>query len=398
MHSKFLSGAVLFASISPLVSAIAIKGAMIDRRSPVSNSLSSPLDLEERGLSFCEPIKIIVEILKVQKATAFCSSYLKIQTVSIPATRVVQTYTTTTATVEETITAVVTAATDVLTFAETEVIATLPTIVATDTFIVDSTTTVFSTPAAKTVTTTTYTTAAAAKRDVEAEKRNTKIPPFVAAFAPSVVSKACSCLGLPTPTVTITATSVKPNTIQTQTTKTETNTKYVTITVSTTETAKVTTYSPTTSTVTSTNVVTQTSVLPEPTVTSTKTLAFRPQCTSLLAKSRLVQYVVTPGRRAAYSPVNEPRLPGDGASEYTHSLCCELAYEIKDVLFSAVLSEREGQWTCRRYYAYDSAPSGVSEQCPKGRPSGEYPGPRVGTYELYKSNIVGPCLGYDGAI
>ncbi|KAF3193517.1 hypothetical protein TWF225_010256 [Orbilia oligospora] len=396
MHSKFLSGAVLFAGISPLASAIVIKGAMIDRRSPVSNSLSSPL--EERGLSFCEPIKKIVDLLKVQQATAFCSSYLKIGTVSIPATQVVQTYTTTTATVEETITAIVTAATDVLTFAETEVIATLPTIVATDTLVVDSTTTVFSTPPAKTVTTTTYTTAAAAKRDVEAEKRNIKVPPFIGGFAPSVISKACSCLELPTPTVTVTATSVNSNTVQTQTTKTKTNTKYITVTVSTTETAKVTTYSPTTATVTSTNVVTETSVLPEQTITSTKTLAFRPQCTSLLAKSRLVQYVVTPGRRAAYSPINEPRLPGDGASEYTHSLCCEMAYEIKDVLFSAVLNERDGLWTCRRYYSYDTAPSGASEQCPKGRPSGEYTGPRVGAYELYKSNIVGPCLGFDGAL
>ncbi|RVD88089.1 uncharacterized protein DFL_002287 [Arthrobotrys flagrans] len=370
-----------------------IKGAMIDRRGLVSNSVSSLL--EERGLSFCEPIQKIVSLLKVQQATAFCSSYLNIQTISIPATQVVQTYVTTTATVEETVTATVTAATDVLTFAETEVIATLPTTVATNTFVVDSTTTVFSTPAAKTVTTTTYTTAVAAKRDVDLEKRNLKLPPYIAGFAPTVISKACSCLELPTPTVTVTATSVNPNTIQTQITKTETNTKYVTLTVSTTDTAKITTYTPVTSTLTSTNVVTTTSVLPEETLTRTETLAFRPQCTGLLAKSKLVEYIVSPGRRAGYTPTGEPELPGDGASEYTHSLCCEMAYEMKDCLFAAVLSKNGGPWICRRYWAADAAPSGVSEQCPNGRAGGDYIGPRVGTYEIYRSNIVGPCLGYD---
>ncbi|KAK6506916.1 hypothetical protein TWF481_005374 [Arthrobotrys musiformis] len=384
---------MLFASISPLASAIVIKGAMIDRNPPILNPLSSP-DLEERGLSFCEPIQKVVSLLKVQQATAFCSSYLNIQTVSVPATQVVQTYLTTTATIDETVTQTVTAATDVLTFAETQVIATLPTTVATSTLVVASTTTVFSTPPAKTVTTTTYTTAFAAKRDMEIEARNIQIPPFIAGFAPPAISKACSCLELPTPTITVTSTSVNPNTIQTQTTKTETNTKYVTVTVSTTNTAKITTYTPVTSTFTSTNVVTTTSVLPEETVTRTKSTPFRPECTSLLAKSKLVQYIVTPGRRAAYSPLNEPKVPGDASSEYTQSLCCEMAYTVTDCLSAAVLPDNAGGWICRRYYAYDAAPSGVSELCPKGRPAGDSIGPRVGAYELYKSNIVGPCLGY----
>ncbi|KAK6350685.1 hypothetical protein TWF718_003871 [Orbilia javanica] len=396
MHSKLLSGIAFFASIGHLTSALVIQTAMVDRWALISTSFPSPV--EKRGVSFCEPIQKIVNVLKIQKARAFCNSYLNIQAKSIQTTQMVQAYTTTTATVEDTLTTTVTAATEVLTLDEKEVVATLPTAVATEIIITDSTTTIFSTPPAATVTTTVYTTAVAAKQAIEVDKWAPQLPLFIADFAPTIVSKACACLELPTPTVTVTTTSTNSNLIQTQITKNITNTKYVTLTVTATETTKFTTYTPITSTVTSANIVTTTSVLPEPTVTITKTMAFRPQCTSLLAQSRLVKSFLTPGRRPAYRPSSAPVLPGDGDSEYTHSLCCEMAYETKDVLFATVLSENGGPWVCRLYYSFDIAPSGVSERCPKGRPSGDSVGLRVGTYEPFGSNIIGPCLGYDGPL
>ncbi|MCJ1244660.1 hypothetical protein MMC30_001859 [Trapelia coarctata] len=135
---------------------------------------SSPISdtgLIERHLpaSVCKEVVIIVNVLKLYKATPFCSSFLHISTATT--TSVVTTTSTTQLTTGTTTTSYV--------------------------FLPGNP----PAPSAK------------HRRSVELEapeeeKRNLEgLPSYIAAFASSAISKACSCLSLPTPTTTVTSTS-----------------------------------------------------------------------------------------------------------------------------------------------------------------------------------------------
>ncbi|KAF3939574.1 hypothetical protein ABW19_dt0201026 [Dactylella cylindrospora] len=333
MHLAFLSSIGLLVAGSPLVWSSALPTVLIDHSPPSSFEISP---LQERDIPVCSAIKAFVSLLKANKATPFCSEFLNIQTVSIPFTETTQAYTTSTSTIETTVTTTVAAATEVLSLQETRVVLTLPTTVVTSTIPAQYLSTIYVTPTPVVVTSTQYYTSTAVKaRDVELDERGVNIPLFLRGFAGSAISKGCSCLDIPTPSVTFTATATQSHTIQTQITEIKTNTHYVTVTTRTTATVPATSYAPVTALTTSTSTVFTTSTLPASTITSTFSIPFRPQCTGLLAKKKLVQWVATNGRRGAYSPRNDFALPGNGADEITHSICCESAYKTPDALYFA---------------------------------------------------------------
>jgi hypothetical protein len=145
--------------------------------------------------------------------------------------------------------------------------------IASDT-ITGSTTTV--TPTVNVVSYITATTPPAKRRrlahDDEIAGRGIHIPPFVAAFASTAISDACSCLDLPTPTVTSVVTATTPTTTPVSTTITNTQT-FLTSTVTTTLSIIPTdTVDLAASTSTDSITVTYTSTAPAATVTTTKTL------------------------------------------------------------------------------------------------------------------------------
>ncbi|KAK6362077.1 hypothetical protein TWF730_005775 [Orbilia blumenaviensis] len=400
MRSLTLPGAIIVASMGSLASGMVINAARIDH-SPLVSDLF-PLDLEERGLPVCGSIQNFVDVLKINKATAFCSSFLDIKTVSVPATQVIDTYVTATATVTETVTKTTTDATEIISFTESATVtaATTKTIFTHDIEL----TTVYITQAPYTVRrdATTYTTPLPAKRSVDAEKESVKLPPFVAGFASRAISKACFCLELPTPTVTVTSTSVRSNTIQTQITKTETDIKHETLTIRTTDTKALTHWSPTvTTTVTSTtSTVPIVAYLPRSTITTTvtTTLAFRPQCTGILEKPKLHKQIFLEGNRGiAWFAEGDLQVPD--TSEYSHGICCESGYSSANVAYVSITRTGDQSWTCRRYFPISrlfGAPT--TEQCPFGRGSRDQALGRHGTYADGISYIVGPCLGVDAPV
>jgi hypothetical protein len=102
--------------------------------------------------------------------------------------------------------------------------------------------------------------------------RDIHIPSFVAAFASTAISDACSCLDLPTPTVTSVVTATTPTTTPVSTTITDTQT-FLTSTVTTTL-SVIPTDAVDLAATTSTDsiTVTYTSTAPATTVVTTKTL------------------------------------------------------------------------------------------------------------------------------
>ena len=157
--------------------------ALATNASPVQ-----PGDLETRNLTptQCSKVYVIIEVLKLQKATSFCSSFLSIEPATSTST-VLVTFTT-----SEVKTATITAATA-------------------------STSIIFAPgnpPAAKPkerreiAAIEERAAAPDPKPAAEAKAHTPTIPPYITAYATSAISSACQCLNLPTPTTTVTTSSV----------------------------------------------------------------------------------------------------------------------------------------------------------------------------------------------
>ncbi|KAI9805257.1 MAG: hypothetical protein M1833_005710 [Piccolia ochrophora] len=188
----------------------------------------------------CAGVNTIVSILKLYKATPFCSSFISITpvtktqtstaglsatttitTTQVTAPSVVETRTiteTVLSTIDKTeslVTTVVTTqatATSTQTDVTTVLTATSTTTQATTTTVAASTTT---TVPADPATTTVYTNAPVRRDVVDLRARAVSVPTFVSKFASSAISNACSCLSLSTPTTTkgVTVTSGVTGTI-----------------------------------------------------------------------------------------------------------------------------------------------------------------------------------------
>ncbi|EGX53113.1 hypothetical protein AOL_s00007g62 [Orbilia oligospora ATCC 24927] len=358
-------------------------------------ALASPISLQKRAPEYCSSggISRLGSLLDVNSATAFCSEYLAIPTVTIPATETLQTYTTVTSTIDQYEATTQTISTQTLWATISTTVATVPTTVATSVSTSVSISTFTVTPARVTIATTAWYTAGVAKRDeAEVVKRAAETPAFVKGFAPHAISSACSCLDVPSPSVTATETVYNPNTINTQVTKTITNTVHATLTLSSTSTVRLTSYVPITkiSTYISTTITTITTATP--TFTSTISSAFRPQCTAILSRPKLFT-AIQPLRSWSY-PFATTGIPNGGLNEPTFGQCCELCYRTPDCGQYYTYQARPGDWRCQIIYSYGAVPQGVSAQCPNGRVVGEGVSGPAAWVAGNQARGIGPCYGY----
>ncbi|KAK6339929.1 hypothetical protein TWF718_009318 [Orbilia javanica] len=358
-------------------------------------AIASPISLQKRAPEYCISggFSRYAALFSVNSATAFCSEFLAIPTITVSATETLQTYTTVTTTVDQYEATTQTVSTQTLWTTISTTVATAPTTVATSvtTSVRVSTSTV--TPATVTTTITAWYTLGVAKRGEPAAKRAAETPNFVYGVAPIAVSSACSCLEIPTPSVTVTETAYNPNTINTQVTKTITNTVHATLTVSSTSTVRLTSYVPITSISTYISNTITTVTAATPTFTSTISSAFRPQCTAILSRPKL--YTAIQPRRSWSYPFATTGIPNGGLNEQTFSQCCELCYRTPDCGQYYTFQRTPNDWQCQIIYSYNTVSSGVSAQCPKGRVDGEgVTGPAVWTASN-QARGIGPCYGYD---
>ncbi|EGX43153.1 hypothetical protein AOL_s00215g762 [Orbilia oligospora ATCC 24927] len=352
--------------------------------------------ISKRGsnTNVCKDVQLVVSILKLNKATPFCSTFLGIKTQTVPTTKVSTVLTTTTLTESAYATITETAKTEVLTFTNTVTDATVPTTVATE--IIPSTTvlTVTVTPNPSIIYTTTYTTpAGVARRSIAVEERgvNFVLPPFVTQYASSAISKACNCLSLTTPTTTSTVQVVQTSTVISTVTKTHTNTIPVTLTLSTTEIAKATAFDPKTITSTSTTTSYFTTTLPRVTTTQTVSLPFKtPYCVNILKEKKLVYYGNLVVART-YAGLGNPSVP---RGEEGLSMCCQICYNTPDCSLWNYFDSANGAF-CELVGGYTALETGVSTTCPKGiSPASTVSGTgtdRVNTDAGYYSSGIGPC-------
>ncbi|KAF3937489.1 hypothetical protein ABW19_dt0200244 [Dactylella cylindrospora] len=331
----------------------------------------SPLERRAPSAQVCKNVQIIVSILKLYKATPFCSSFLQIPTQTAFSTEVIPTTTTQTENTVVYTTVTIVAATNTASFEETETIATLPTVV--ETSVVPSVSVIVSTvtPPPVSVTTTVYTTVAA-KRDVEVhevEERGIKIPSFVAAFASSAISQACSCLSIPTPSVTRTITEYASNTAVTILTASSTDTALSTTETSVTSTIFTTLYVPTTTFTTSVSVSTSITTIATPTVTVTVNKPLPSACTNILSGNKLYTQGA-PGRNIEFD-TSENRRYFPERTEFTLGQCCAFIYESVPNASVFFFSDRGASAGAARYYCFaylNNTPlsTGISAQCPLG--------------------------------
>ncbi|KAK6352126.1 hypothetical protein TWF730_008957 [Orbilia blumenaviensis] len=358
-------------------------------------TFASPIALEKRAPEYCNSggISRLASLLDSNSATAFCSQYLAIPTITVPATQTLESYTTVTATVDEYEATTQTVSTETLLFTVTTVVATVPTTVATSVQTSTSISTSTVTPDRVTITTTVWYTAGVQKREVGLEKRDIEVPGYIRGFASAVVSSACKCLDIPSPSVTATETVYNPNTINTQVTKTVTNIVHATLTVSSTSTVRQTSYVPVTSISTYVSTTITTITAATPTFTSTISSAFRPQCTAILSRPKLYT-AIQPRRSWAYPFATTP-IPNGGLNEYTFSQCCEFCYKATDCGQFYTYQASPGDWRCQIIFSYDTVTTGVSAQCPKGRVEGEGVSGQAVWAPGNQARGIGPCYGYN---
>ncbi|KAI9835499.1 MAG: hypothetical protein M1837_003773 [Sclerophora amabilis] len=226
----------------------------------------------------CSGVNTIVSVLKLNKATPFCSSFISITpvtktqtstaglsatttviTTQVTAPRIVNTVTVTDTvptTVEKTATSFTTIITTSATATSVQTdVTTLRTGTSTTTQITTTTvaSSVTTTVAASPATTTVYTRGPLRRDDGNLQGRAVSIPPYVSKFASSALSNACSCLSLTTPTTTKAVTVTNGETV------TVTATSLVSSPVSATETVTATVTSPVTSNIVT--IITETSVV-----------------------------------------------------------------------------------------------------------------------------------------
>ncbi|KAK6350546.1 hypothetical protein TWF718_003736 [Orbilia javanica] len=380
---KFLEalGAVAVC-IAPLVSA-----------GPISHSWDI-IAKRSTNANVCKDVQLVVSILKLNKATPFCSTFLGIKTQTVPTTKVSTALATTTVTENVYATTTQTVKTEVLTFTNTVTDATLLTTVATEVVPVTTVVTVTVTPAPSIIYTTTYTTpAGVARRSAAVEERgiNFVLPPFVTQYASSAISKACSCLSLTTPTATSTVQVVETSTATSTVTETHINTIPATLTLRTTEVALATAFDPQTVTTTSTATVYSTTTLPIVTTTQTVAIPFKtPYCVNILKEKKLVYYgyLVVARQYSGIGYVDVPK------GEEGLSTCCQLCYNSIDCSLWNYFDRSSGA-KCELVGAYNYLDTGVSATCPKGiSPASVVNGEgtdRVSTDSGYYSSGIGPC-------
>ncbi|KAF3932347.1 hypothetical protein ABW20_dc0103085 [Dactylellina cionopaga] len=350
--------------------------------------------LEARNVDVCKSINGLVNLLKLEKATPFCSSFLGIKTSTVVETVATTIYPYITREETDTVTATVVDRTIVETFSTTEIVRTLPTVV--DTSIVLSTafTTKTLTPNIVTITTTVYTTPVAVprKRDLsgfEISKRDIRLPAYIAGFASSAVSKACSCLSILTPVKTVTSTSTVPSTIYTTQTETETATSLIATTVSTTETILTTDYVPTTTITTSVTTITTTETAATPTQTVTVRVPIPSACQNLLGNLYNTVTYNGPSGGPAGSNLGAPSYNTGG--ETGASGCCTLCWnDINCGLFlNRALFTGSTTFQCVLYRNTAKSNNGVSVTCPNGLGGGNPSGNSVSGFSGFGK---GPCL------
>ncbi|KAK6517424.1 hypothetical protein TWF281_004081 [Arthrobotrys megalospora] len=380
---KLLSAFSAAACIAPLAFA-----------KPVPDSFDK---LMNRGVNVCKDVQLVVSILKLNKATPFCSTFLGIKTQTVPSTKSLTVLATTTVTENVYLTTTETVQTQILTFTNTVTDATVPTTVATE--VVPSVTvqTVTVTPDPSIIYTTTYTTpAGVGARSVAIEERgvNFVLPPYVTKYASSAISKACNCLSLPTPTTTTTVEVVQTSTITSTVTETHINTIPVTLTLSTTETVKATAFDPKTITTTSVSTSYSTTTLPTVTTTQTVSIPFKtPYCVNVLKDKKLVywQNIISPAGRSYYQ-IGRPSMP---RGEEGLSLCCQACYDSPNCSLWNYFNNASGAF-CELVGSVTSYPTNVSGTCPRGIPTDATVvgtgTDRVSTDSGYYSSGIGPCF------
>ncbi|KAH7378666.1 hypothetical protein BKA66DRAFT_571457 [Pyrenochaeta sp. MPI-SDFR-AT-0127] len=154
----------------------------------------------------CDVVVKIVNVLKLFKATPFCSKFLSIKptTTTLTKTQTVTTAAAPATTVVATVTVPTSTSTATVTTTDTSAITTSTT---NNVVTATSNTVVTVTNPTQTVT---VTVDPPAKRAVEVlEERAEPIPAWLKAFKASAISSACKCLSIPTPTATVTSTATQ---------------------------------------------------------------------------------------------------------------------------------------------------------------------------------------------
>ncbi|KAK6506771.1 hypothetical protein TWF481_005231 [Arthrobotrys musiformis] len=349
----------------------------------------------DASANVCKDVQLVVSILKLYKATPFCSTFLGIKTQTVSATKVSTLLTTTTVTENVYATTTQTVKTEVLTFTDTVTDATVPTTVATN--VITSTTwlTTIVTPEPSTVYTTTYTTpAGVTARSVAIEERGVKceIPSYITKYASSAISKACGCLSLTTPTTTSTVQVVETSTVTSTVTETHVNTIPVTYTTSTTEVAKATAFDPQTATTTTIITSYSSSYLPQVTTTQTVAIPFKtPYCVNILQEKKLWYYKNLVTTRTFYG-LGMRSVPVKGDEGL--SLCCQMCYDTPNCNLWNYFDRTSGA-LCELVGGYTTYETGVSATCPRGIPTDSTTTGtgtnQVSTDSGYYSSGIGPC-------
>ncbi|KAF3935203.1 hypothetical protein ABW19_dt0200385 [Dactylella cylindrospora] len=361
---------------------------------------ASPLAAREDGVYKRAPVYCnsggfsrLASTLSVNSATPFCSDWLSITTVTVPATETAQTYLTVTTTVDEYASTTEVVTTETFWSTITTIANTAPTTVAISIEVRTSTLTTTFTPSPSiTVTSTAWYTRTAAKRD-ELNRRSGTIPSYLGGFAPPAISSVCSCLDIPIPSTTVAETTYNPNTINTKVTRTITNTIKATLTISSASTVRATSYVPVTSISTTTVNTITTVTAAAPTYTSVVSSAFRPQCTAILARPKLWT-AIQPKRAYSYPFATTP-IPNGGLNEDTFSQCCELCYNSPNCGQFYTYNSGSAGWRCQIITTYTQVSTGISAQCPLGRVTGEGVTGPAAWVPGNQARGIGPCYGYD---
>ncbi|KAK6333731.1 hypothetical protein TWF730_003914 [Orbilia blumenaviensis] len=356
------------------------------------NDVSLPLEGRDLPVEVCRKIQTLVNLLKIQKATPFCSSFLKIGTQTSLATQVLPTTVTSTQNAVAYTTVTIVDRTNTLSFQATETIATSPTVVETST--VTSTSVVVSTvtPAPSIVTTTVYE-LRPVKRDIE-EREIGAIPAFLRGFASSAISQACSCLAIPSPVITQTITQYATETAFTTLTATSTNTALSTTETSITNTVYATLYVPTTTVVTSVATSTSLTTIPQAVSTSTVYQSLPTECVNIVSGNKLYTQAA-PGRNIEPSSDLSVRRFYPERNDYTLSQCCGHVYQnVKDVgvfFFSdRGSSAGKDRYVCAPWVYTSAVATGVSASCPSGVLADNVPSVSGGGPIGFG---LGPCFG-----
>ncbi|KAK6540656.1 hypothetical protein TWF694_008049 [Orbilia ellipsospora] len=387
---------LITAALATLTSAKPLDVKLLHEKGPVNDPILPRGSIEVRNgrqQAICQEIKNYVDLLRLNGATPFCSSFLAIRTRTQTVTGSAANANAATVTFTQTATITRVDRTIVDSFTVTTTDATVPTTVATVTITQASTSTItqYVTPSAVIIPTTVYTTPGAARRrtidiaPAAVEKRGLPVLHIMVGFNPGVISQACSCFSIPTPVTTITARNTYASTATV--TFTSTQTKAISTEISITETIHQTSYVPITISTTVTPSTTTTITVATPTQTQTVYVAIPPQCQNILSGQKLW------GTLRSYRMLNYASIPSMNVpdTELGWSICCTVCYnDLPNCNQYVGYLLSDGTRDCSWRVATDVQSSGVTAQCPNGvasSPTKDRNGqPAIG-YGL------GPCFG-----